>query len=198
MSLSLQQLIDQSVSIAGRGVEPSLSPVLAAEMVAEDLVSTVFQQVGQAVAADPARRSLLRRTKTVTFASGVGTVTGDVLTQYLCESMLYDSTALTAVYSWIPQWEEFMRMSDRRDGYYCVNESTIAVIQPGAVYAVASGLSGDLSLVTPCAIEMPASASATVVVRDELIDDLVMGLADALMNPLYKNAQVMQPRVRIQ
>ncbi len=198
MSLTLQQLIDQAISIANRGVPPSTSPALSAEMIAEDLVGTVFQQVGQTVAADPTRRSLLRRTKTVAFAAGSATLTGDVLTQYLSESMLYDPTALSAVYSWIPQWEEFVRMVDRRDGYYCVNESTIAVIQPNAVYSPSSGLSGNLSLVTPCAPAVPAAATDAVVIRDELIDDLVMGLADALSNPLYKNAQIMPPRVRVQ
>lgn len=198
MSLTLQQMIDSAISIASRGVDPSAATSLAAEMVAEDLVSTVFQQVGQTVASDPARRSLLRRTKIVAFTAGSAALTGDVLTQYLCESMLYDTTALSAVYSWIPQWEEFIRQTDQRDGYYCVNENTIAVVQPNVGYNASTGLTGNLSLVVPCSPTVPASAGATVDIRDELIDDLVMGLADALANPIYKSAQVMPPRVRVQ
>ena len=180
MALTLQQLIDQAISIASRGVDPSVATSLAAEMVAEDLLPQVFSQISVAMAADPACRSLLRRTKSVAFVTGSATLTGDVLTQYLCESMLYDTTALSAVYSWIPQWEEFVRQTDQRDGYYCVNESTIAVVQPNNSYSASTGLTGNLSFVVPCSPIVPATAAATVDIRDELIDDFIVELANAL------------------
>lgn len=198
MSISLQQLIDQAISIANRGVDQSAAPALSAEMVAEDLLSTVFQQVGQTVAKDPARRSLLRRSVDVAFTNGSATLTDAVLTEYLSESTLYDSTDLTKQYSWVSQFENFIRKSDRRIGFYSVNESSINIVEPSAVYAVASGLTGSRKLVIPCTPEVPATATTTVDVRAELIDDLVMGLADELRNPLYKGIQFQTPRVRIQ
>ena len=199
MAITLQQLIDQAISIASRGVDASVSPSLAAEMVTEDLIGTVFQQVSQTVAKDPTRRSLLRRTISVFFTDGSNApLDQTVLTEYLSESMLYDPADLAKQYSWVSQFENFIRKSDRRIGFYSVNESTINIIEPNAVYAVLTGLTGDRNLVIPCTIAKPATAASAVVVRDELIDDLVMGLADELRNPLFKNVQVQTPRVRIQ
>lgn len=198
MAITLQQLIDQAISIANRGVDQSTAPALSAEMVAEDLLSTVFQQVGQTVAKDPARRSLLRRTVVITFASGTATLDGTAFSEYLSESTLYDPADLTKQYSWVSQFENFIRKSDRRIGFYSVNESTINVIEPNATYAVATGLSGSRNLVIPCSPAVPTVATDPVIIRDELIDDLVMGLADELRNPLYKGVQFQTPRVRIQ
>jgi hypothetical protein len=196
MAVTLQQLIDKAVSIASRGTDPSTSPALSAEMVTEDLVSTVFNQVSQKMAGDPTRRSLLRRIKSISFSSGSGVVTEDVLTQYFNESMLYNTSDLTARYSLVPQWESFIRSSDTRLGYYCVNESAIAIIEPGATYSASTGLTGTRSLIVPCVVAVPATASTTISARDEVVDELLTGLADALLNPLYKFARVQGPTVR--
>lgn len=198
MAVTLQQLIDQALSIANRGVDQSVAPALSAEMVAEDLLSTVFQQVGQTVAKDPARRSLLRRTIDVSFTNGSATLSETALTEYLSESMLYDSADLTKQYSWVSQFENFIRKSDRRIGFYNVNESGINLIEPAAVYAVSTGLTGTRKLVIPCTPAVPTAPASPIIVRDELLDDFVMGLADELRNPLYKGIQFQTPRVRIQ
>lgn len=198
MAITLQQLIDQAISIANRGVDQSTAPALSAEMIAEDLLSTVFQQVGQTVAKDPARRSLLRRTVAVNFTSGTATLDGTAFTEYLSESMLYDTSDITKQYSWISQFENFIRKSDRRIGFYSVNESTINIIEPNATYAAGSGITASRNLVIPCSPVVPAAATDPVIIRDELIDDLVMGLADELRNPLLKGVQIQTPRVRIQ
>lgn len=195
MSVTLQELIDRAVSIASRGQEPSLASSLAAEMITEDLLITVFDAVSTKLAGDPATRGLLRRTKTIAFVNGSGTVTEDVLTEYLCESMLYNSSSLTAQYSYINQWENFIRQHDTRLGSYCVNESTIAVVEPGAVYAAGSGLTGSRSLVTPCAVAIPAAAGTAISARDEVVDELITALADSLLNPIWKIAEPQRVKV---
>lgn len=189
MSISLQQFIDQAVSIANRGVDSSLAPALSAEMIAEDLLSTIFNQVSQTIARDPARRSLLRRTVDVTFTNGTATLAENALSEYLNESMLYDSADLTKQYSWVSQFENFIRKSDRRIGFYSVNESTINIVEPNAEYAVTTGLTGSRKLVIPCTLIVPTVATDPIVMRDELIDDFVIELASKLRE---------SPRVRIQ
>jgi hypothetical protein len=65
MSISLQQLIDESILQAKRGLDPNF---VIDPLVAESLLPTVFQQVGIDCAKDERKRSLLRREKTITFS----------------------------------------------------------------------------------------------------------------------------------
>lgn len=174
----LSELIQRALDIASNGQDTSVTR-LADEIAVEPQLLQVFDAVSRNTARNPAKRSLLRRTNSVTFVNGVGVLPQTILTPYLCESLLYDTADLTARYAWVSQFSELITTHDMRLGYYSVNESSIYVVQPGANYVQGSGLSGALSLVTPCDIVVPAVAAA-VVVRDELLEDLIAGLATAL------------------
>lgn len=177
--MTLLELIQRSLDIASEGITTT-STRLAMEIAAEPLVAIVFNDVSGAVAANPGRRSLLRRAVTIPFVNGVGAVPETVFTEHLDESLLYDPSDTTSRYSWVSQFSELVRVSDMRIGYYSVNESAIYVVQAGANYDPVSGLIGNLSLITPASVEVPTTVASTVVVRDELLDDITQALAAAI------------------
>jgi hypothetical protein len=185
MSITLQQLIDESILQAKRGLDPNVS---IDPLVAESLLPTVFQQVGIDCAKDERKRSLLRREKTITFSNGTGTVSSDVLTQYKTGSLLYDPDDLDIEYSLCREWLDFIRSTDNRDGRYSFNGDTIGILEPGEVYDPTSGTSADRMLVIPCAPEIPASAATAIDIVDEIASDLIAGLAESLKGAIVKQA----------
>jgi hypothetical protein len=138
MSISLQQLIDESILQAKRGLDPN---AVIDPLVAESLLPTVFQQVGIDCAKDERKRSLLRREKTITFSGGTATVTSDVFTQYAEDSLLYDPDDTSTEYSLCRNWSDFVRSGDSLLGRYSFNGSTIGILEPNEVYDPTSGTS---------------------------------------------------------
>jgi hypothetical protein len=180
MSITLQQLVDQAVSLASRN--DALAPTLSSEMVTEDMLTTVFDDVSTAMARNPATRSLLRRTKALTFADGEVAVPADVLTEYMGDSSLLDADDATKYYSFIPSWERFMRDNTQRMGRYAIEgESALHVVEPFAVYDPADGPDTELLLTVPCSIVKPALATDVIAIRAELEGELIGRLARALM-----------------
>jgi hypothetical protein len=189
--MTLKELIQRAIDVASNNRDMSAMKG-SIETVAEPMLALIFANVSARVAADSGRRSFLRRTNTLTFTNGVAPIPETVLTQYLCESLLLDTALPTSRYSWISQFSELVRVSDPRLGYYSANESSMFLVQPAAIYAPGVGLSGTLALTTPCSIAMPTVITDPVVVRDELIDDLVEELATAIrqdMPPLTATKQ---------
>jgi hypothetical protein len=182
MSITLQQLIDQAVSLASRN--DSLSSAISAEMVTEDMLEIVFGDLATDMARSPATRSLLRRTKTLTFVGGEVAVPDDVLTEHMADSNLLDPDDPTKLYSFTSSWERFIQNSEQRLGYYSVEgESTLHVTEPGTAYDPAGGPDIELLLTVPCAPAVPAAATDPIAIREELIGDLIARLARALLPP---------------
>lgn len=176
----LREMIQRAVDIASAR-QPTTIDRLAIEAAAEPMLSIVFNIVSERTAGDEYRRHLLKRTSVIAFVNGSGTIPETVLTHYLNESVLYDTAAPSSIYSHVPEWSDFVRHYDTRLGAYTVNESTASVIQPAATYVIGSGLTGNLSLVTPCTIAVPTVITNPIVARDEIIDDLTAELAARLV-----------------
>lgn len=174
--MNYKEFLQRAIGVANAGLT---QPNTINESDVEPLVPIVFQDVGMRLASSRNTRSLLRRTKTVAFTAGSATLSADVLTAYTCESTLYDSSDTTKLYSWVPEWEDFTQSQDTRLGYFNVNESTITVIEPGEIYSD-PGLNGSRSLVIPCEPNVPTTINAAIDARDEVIDNLVQALAQAL------------------
>ena len=171
-------------------MDPSLSPALNAEMLAEDILPVVFGEVGVRIAADERTRHLLRRAKTLAVVNGTVTLADDVLSAYITDSVLIDPTVLTRLYTYLP-WEQFVREPfDSRLGHYSVQEFVLAVVQPGSAYSPTTGPSVSLSLTIPCVPEVPALATDTVVVSAEVTDELISALARAIQPLMPKFRQV--------
>lgn len=182
--MTVKELIERACEIANVGIDPAKSPDL--ESLAEPLISPVFNALAQDCAGDERRRLLTRLTKTVAFTNGAGSLSSDVLTTCLDDSVLTDDADLTAGYSYVREWDDFINTFDQRLGYYTVNQSTITVVQPNNSYVIGSGLTGNLSLLTPCVWAIPTDLVTNISIRDELLDDLVNRLGLALRGELEK------------
>lgn len=188
--MTLQELVDRALTIASAGMEPSLSPTLNAEMLAEDVMPQVFAEVGVRLAHEERTRHLLRRLKTLAVVNGSVALSADVLSAYITDSVLFDPATITRLYAYLP-WEYFSRETlDSRLGHYSVAESVLYVTQPGSNYVPGSGPTISLSLAIPCVPEVPALATDNVIVTEEVADELTAALAKALVPLMPKFRQV--------
>lgn len=182
MNFTLQEIIDLSVQQATAGIDATL--ITDAEITAEPLLPNIFQQVGREAARNERTRSILSRAKTATFTNGTATLSDDVLTEYKEDSTFYDTADLTKEYSLVREWADFIQP---RTGYqlllgsYCIRDGvTIGVVEPGANYAVGSGVTGNRALVIPCVPVIPTLSTDVVVMPDEVANNVIEALAVAL------------------
>lgn len=187
MPTTYRQLIYQSVTNAMRNLDPPVSPNVDAEGIAETLFPIAAQAVSEAAAADPYKRSLLRRQKTVILAAGQATLTDDVLTKYFADATLLDASTLTRRYAY-RDYPDFVRRNDPRLGYFTRNGITLMVRDPNQSFTVPLTATGARLLVVPCAILRPATADTNIDGPEEVVSDLIEALSEALRGQLVKTA----------
>lgn len=187
--MTLQELIDRAIMGASAGIEPSLSPTLNADAIAEDLLPLVFGRVGDRAAEDERLRHTLRRVKTLNVATGLVTLSSDTLSAYIWDSVLIDPADTSKRYSYLP-WESMVRDSlDPRIGHYSIEgESRLRVVEPGDTYDPTTGPTIALRLAIPCAPEIPAAPGDDIAVTDEVVDMLLEELITAL-RPILREAK---------
>ncbi len=162
---------------ATRGMSPE-QDISALLPVAESLWPSISQKVGELAAGSERKRSLLKRSKTLSVSSGTATISGDVLTAYLEDSTLYDPTDLTKTYSWVRNWNDFINPSLANQpfsnyGYYSVSGGvTFGQREPGELYDPSSGFSGSMTLNIPCSPVKPATQTTALDVPDEILNDI--------------------------
>lgn len=184
---SYRELIYSAVTNALRDIDPPVSPNVDAEGIAETLFPIAAQAVSEAAASDPAKRSLLRRTKTVTLAAGVATLTDDVLTKYFADATLLKTDTLNYRYVY-RDYPDFVRRNDPRLGYFTRNGTTLMVRDPNQSFTQPLTATGTRSLVVPCVILRPATADTAIDAPDEIISDLNETLSESLRGQLIKMA----------
>ncbi len=162
---------------ATRGMSPE-QDINALLPIAESLWPSISQKVGEMAAGSERKRSLLKRTKTLTIANGTATLSDDVLTAYLEDSTLYDPNDLTKTYGWIRNWNDFINPGLSAQpfvnyGRYSVSGGvTFGQIEPGGIYDPSSGFSGSMLLNIPCVPVKPANQTTAVDVPDEILNDI--------------------------
>lgn len=158
--------------------------------IVEALCPTIFQQVGEDCAGDERKRSLLKKSITVVMANGVATLDDEVLTAYLEDSTYLDSSALAKSYSWVRNWGDFIDPNlDFRLGYYSIKQGvTLNQREPNTLYDPTSGFTGNMLLNIPCVPVVPTSASATIDVIDEVLNDLLDVGSSMLRGEMIKAA----------
>lgn len=185
-----QDLLLSAVNNATRGMLPEQSAAIDAIGLADTLFPTVSQGVCEAAAADPARRDLVRRQKSITLVAGEATLSSDVLVHYIADSVLLDPATLSKRYAW-RDYPDFVKRGDKRLGIYTViGGHTLQVIDPGAAFTVPLTTSGTRTLVIPSVVEKPAAATDEVDCTDEILSDLQEALAEALRGAIIKEAGV--------
>lgn len=178
--MTLLELVQRAIDIASLNKDTTVTR-LAMEVAAEPLVLQAFRDVSANCARQEHKRTLLRRTKSLTLVNGAVALTDDVLTEYITDSNVIDPTDKTKRYSLTP-WSQFITDElDLRLGHYAIEgETTLHVIEPGTPYDPAGGPTETLLLTTPCAVAVPTASGNAVVAPAEILDDLIAGLAAAL------------------
>ena len=129
--MTYQELCDRILLQAQRGGEKAELANLNTQSVIEAIMPAVFQAVAEHAAGDPDKRPLLRRTKTIAMTNGTGTIPNDVLTRCFSDATLLDPEDLTKLYSWVPDYFDFIGPLDSRLGYFCSSiENTIIQREP--------------------------------------------------------------------
>lgn len=187
MPTTYRALIYVAVNNALRNFSPPVSPNVDAEGIAETLFPVVSQEVSETAAADPYKRSLLRRTKTVTLAAGTATLSDDVLTKYFNDAVLLNTANLNSHYAY-RDYPDFVRRNDLRLGYFTRNGTTLMVRDPNQPFTIPLTPTGTRSLVVPCVIVRPATADTDIDGPEEVISDLQDALSEALRGQLIQLA----------
>lgn len=189
MAITYRSLIYQAVTNALRNIDPPVSPNVDAEGIAETLFPVVAQSVSEAAAADPAKRSLLRRQKTVTLVAGQATLTDDVLTKYFNDATLMNTSNLNQKYIY-RDYPDFIRKNDLRFGYFTRNGTTLLVRDVGQQFTSPLTASGARLLTTPCVVVRPATADTNIDAPEEIVSDISEALAEALRGQIIKIAGI--------
>lgn len=187
-----RELIYRAVEQAQRGLDPNRSKLMDAEGIAEVMLPAVFHKIATRCARDEKLRSILSSPFTVSFTNGIATLADTVLTAYLCESTLRDTTNRTKRYSHILNWGDFVRPRsaiDKRFGWYSVQGGvTLAIIEPNADYTDGAGLTGNRNLTCPRVPAVPASAATEVDAPEEIVNDITSILAEMIRGKLIAEA----------
>lgn len=158
--MTLGELIDKAVIQAKIGLDPQ-SVSTRNELAANSLLPQVFHDA--AANFSNSGRSLPRLTKTLTFTNGAATLSSDVLTGSFDAADLYDPSNPSKIYSFVPAWEDFIRVYDTRVGYFTIRGGTsVYVIEPGSRYSDGAGITGTRTLVVAGVPAVPTSASSTI------------------------------------
>ena len=189
MSLTYENLLRAALSNATRGMPLEQAAFTIDSLsVADTLFDEVSQSVCEEAAANEYKRSLLRRTKTITLAAGQATLTDDVLTHYMADAVLYDPANLNKKYAW-RDYPDFERRGDKRLGVFSLQGGdTLVEIEPGANFTVPLVATGARTLIIPCVVVKPAAATDPVDAPNEILSDLTEALSNALRGMTSKEA----------
>lgn len=186
MAITFQRFIDRAVLQATHGLTPQAAELISSDGVAESLCSEVFREVSEECAGDERLRHMLRKTKSISLAAGIGTLTDDVLTKYFDESCVNDPNDLTKAerMTWEPQYMDFIRpqmtVLNGLGSYTIKGERALHWRDPNEVYDGTLQMTGTVQLITPCIVVVPATAATNVDAPDEIIDLLIGRLAARL------------------
>lgn len=178
MAITWSRMIYTIVSQAQRGTQSAQWNQLDTQGIAETLMPTVFQRIGEMAAGDERKRSLLKRTVSLSFTNGSATLPDYVLTQYMEDATYTDNDDLTKRYSWVREFSDFIDPSLQNApwsnyGYFNVsNGVTIRQIEAGTPYSPTTGITDTRSLNIPCLPFRPATAATDVDVPDEVLSDI--------------------------
>lgn len=180
MSLLFKDLIFTACEAALVGVDPKTVAGIDCESIAESLIPEVLQAVGEMVADDEDKRSLLQREKTIAMVAGVGTIPNDVLINRLDSSVFYNPANLLQKYSW-SAYDQFRREAETRLGWFANSSGVIVLMrQPGEVFSTTLTFTGDVRLLASCKPLRPATADDPIGIPVNVESDTIKMLTAAL------------------
>lgn len=178
MAITWTRMIYTIVSQAQRGSQSAQWDQLDTQGIAETLMPTVFQKIGEMAAGNERKRSLLKRSVSLSFTNGSATLPDYILTQYMEDATYTDSDDLTKTYSWVREFSDFIDPSLRNApwsnlGYFNVsNRVAIVQTEAGVLYSPTTGITDTRTLNIPCVPVRPATVATDVDVPDEVLSDI--------------------------
>jgi hypothetical protein len=192
MALTKKIWIQKAVELANRGVDPSASALIDVDSAAEPLLENVLVELAREYVTKGHEGLLPRLKKTIAFVNGTGALSDDVLQSCLEGSTLTDPTEASEnrkVYSYVPEWDDFIDAYERRIGYYCVPVSqVITIIEPDEDYDPVTGLTGNRELTIACVWTIPAGLDTDMGFPTEVEMDAIAKLAEALQGEAISKA----------
>lgn len=184
--MKLGELIDQAIEAAQAGLEPQQAAFLDdAEVLVQSLLRTVFRKVDRDCAADPRKRSLLRREKTIALTNGVGTLPEEVITRFMDESsvrVVDDESNIGGQMSYLQNWIDLTQTKDTRCGYYAIRgQRELWWVDPGSTFSFTTGRNSQIGIFVPCYTTIPADADSDIDADPEWSDAALLELTQALL-----------------
>lgn len=188
--MNLTELIQRSTEIANRGQGVTDAAVQDVEALAEPLVPQMFRALAYDYVADGKTDLLAMKSSTLAFVNGSAPVSEDVLHACLDLSYIVDTADPRKLYSYVHWFPDFVRVFDRRIGYYCVQvPGTMQILEPNSSYSASSGFTGSRVLTTPSVWDLPTDATTDIDARDEVTTDMVMKLAEMIEETLVNQEE---------
>lgn len=177
--MTLKEFIQRAIEMASQN---AVDPVnrTAMEVAAEPLLTTVFGEVGDELAASPTAHHLLRRVKSLNVVDGAVTLPDDVLTEYACESSLYDPADVTKRYSLISWSDLIYNVLDQRLGHFAISGDQLVVVEPDSSYDPDTGPTLTVRFAIPCTPVVPVNITDDIEVSAEVLDRLLNRMAARL------------------
>lgn len=182
-------LITLAINTAVAGTDADTNPIIKQRLEAGGMTDQALQALATIVAGNPEIRSRLEKQFSVTLASGVGSIPAGMLTEFLREGAVRDSSGsgvngLGNIYSRVNRYPNFIQDQDTTFGLYCLVDNSIYARPPFS--NVPADTQGPLLIDAPFT---PTTSDLDTTVPDELTNDLVEILARRLRGMIAPSVQ---------
>lgn len=178
--MTWKELVAAAINTATAGTDVDNNPIIRQQLEAEGMTDAALQALAVEAAGNPEIRARLERQSSVTLTNGVGSIPAGMLTEYLREGVVRDSSGsgpggLGNILARVQRYSAFIQDQDTSLGQYCLVDNSIYARPPGSTYP--ADTIGPLLIDAPFA---PTTADLSTTVPDELVNDLVEILARRL------------------
>ena len=170
--MTWDELITTAINTAVAGTDADNNPIIKQRLEAAAMTDAALQALAVEAAGNPEMRSRLERQSSVALTSGVGAIPAGMLTEYLREGVVRDSSGsgvggLGNTLARVNRYSTFISDQDTALGLYCLVDNSIYARPPGSVFP--SDTIGPLLIDAPFA---PTTSDLQTTVPDELINNM--------------------------
>ncbi len=174
------QLISLAINTAVAGTDADNNPIIKQRLEAAAMSEQALQELATLCAGSPELRSRLEKSFSLTITSGVGSIPAGMLTEYLREGSIRDTSDASLFpngtpYARIKYLNDFLTDQNTLLGRYCLDGNLIYATAPGINDYTFNNLT--LTAIAPF---VPTTANVDAEVPDEITNELVILLAKRL------------------
>jgi hypothetical protein len=174
------QLISLAINTAVAGTDADNNPILKQRLEGAAMTDQALHALATEIAGNPEIRSRLEKQFSVALTNGVGSIPAGMLTEYLREGVVRDSSGsgvngLGNIFARVNRYSSFIQDQDTSLGLYCLVDNSIYARPPASTNP--ADTIGPLLIDAPF---VPTSSTLSSEVPDEITDNLVEILARRL------------------